>query len=640
MTSIGRLITLLLLAIIVTPYLSQGITIAFPPVNYEQQEKVFVIASWVGPITDVRFNMVGPAFWWDLGNELIWEKLAIYVRKTSTFIPWLAESWEWDNNKFIIHLRNNVTWSDGHPFTSKDVWTQIIIVKEWGWREYQDIINVTTPDDYTVVLYMKPGIWRLLEEYFILYALPMTMPYHIYGQWAEEIVDAKAAGNTTRVQEILAHVYEYNPDTPIGTGPYMLESRTSAEAILVKRAGYWRPQGQIFDKIKVIRAQDNPHMWNYYMGGAVDSGDAVMNPDVESQVLSKPWTKIVKVPDSGVAIYFNVQAPWFNLTEVRQAIAYVIDRAAAVQSWSSIYTPVEIPDALHDWMRSDWLDQATINMLDHYEKNLDKARQLLESVGFTKGPDGKWYTPNGELFTIRFYAPSGWSDWSTIGQAIAAQLSDFGFNVDFRAVEDTTYWNVIWNGKQFDMIMNWWGAWNIIHPWTCHWQWISRFEGLGLNLTYTIPGYGTLNASTLWRQLENDNETLVRNAARLLSILVNKELPILPIGEKKIPIFVNTREGLNSPFKIEWPSDDDPLWWDGSISRFETTIVMFLLGKVKLIETGMTPTGTATTTPPSGTPTTTPPPTEQAADYTIYIIIGVVVAVIAIGAFIVYKKRR
>ena len=37
------------------------------------------------------------------------------------YIPELAESWEFDGNRVIFHLRNDVTWHDGTPFTSKDV---------------------------------------------------------------------------------------------------------------------------------------------------------------------------------------------------------------------------------------------------------------------------------------------------------------------------------------------------------------------------------------------------------------------------------------------------------------------------------------------------------------------------------------
>src|SRR5262245_18428386 len=44
-------------------------------------------------------------------------------RSTFELEPWLAESWEAapDGRTFTLHLRRDVTWSDGAPFTSADV---------------------------------------------------------------------------------------------------------------------------------------------------------------------------------------------------------------------------------------------------------------------------------------------------------------------------------------------------------------------------------------------------------------------------------------------------------------------------------------------------------------------------------------
>ncbi len=613
--------------------------------NSDNDKIVFIIASWVGPINEVRFNMLTPQFWWDLGNELVYEKLAIFVRKNNSFIPWLATSWEWENDTaFVIHLRRGVTWNDGQPFTARDVWTQLWIIKAWGWAEYSNVVDVETPDDYTVVVHVKPNVFKLLQEYYILYALPMALPYHIFGAYASEIEHGYKIHNRTLIDLTLVKVYQYKFKKPIGTGPYILANRTSAEAVFVKNPYYWNPDAQVVDIVKVIRAQDNPHMWTYYQGGTIDSGDAVMSPQVEKAVLSKPWSKVIKVPDSGVAIYFNTNSTYLRDTRVRQAIAYVIDRAKAVESWSNIYTPVEIPDGLHDWMRSQWLDQATINMLNKYERNLDRARELLEEAGFTYDENtNTWYTPNGQVFTLRFYAPSGWTDWNTIGQAIAKQLQDFGIHVDYRAVEDSTLWGQIWPGKKFDLILNWWGAWNLIHPWVCHWQWVSRFESIGLPTVYNVSSIGPINASALWRELQSSNETIVRNATRLLSILVNYALPILPIGEKKIPVFVNTREGTDSFYRFEWPDENDPLWYSASISRFETTLIMLWMHKAKVVIVGSPSSPTTSQTPgaTSTTPATKTGEVEAAGlPVSLIALAIVVVVVIGVAGYLLLRRKK
>ena len=53
----------------------------------------------------------------------IYEPMLIYNTMTSELVPWLATAWEFSEDNAIITftLRDGVTWSDGTPFTSKDV---------------------------------------------------------------------------------------------------------------------------------------------------------------------------------------------------------------------------------------------------------------------------------------------------------------------------------------------------------------------------------------------------------------------------------------------------------------------------------------------------------------------------------------
>ncbi len=211
--SLGSFSRLLIAIIIVSLTVSSSFALAFTltaSTVINKPKVVFVTASWVGPITNVRYNILTPQFWWDMGNELTYEKLAVFVRKDNSFIPWLAKSWEWKNqNTLVIHLRRNVTWSDGQPFTAWDVWTEITIIKAWGWREYQDIQSVEVPDKYTVVIHFKPGCFKLLETYFVLYSFPMALPYHIFGKYAEQVAQGLKEGNRTKVDMALEHVYNY-----------------------------------------------------------------------------------------------------------------------------------------------------------------------------------------------------------------------------------------------------------------------------------------------------------------------------------------------------------------------------------------------------------------------------------------------
>ena len=53
----------------------------------------------------------------------IHEPLFIYNSMTAKWVPWLAVDYKWNNDNTILkmYIRKNVLWSDGHPFSAKDV---------------------------------------------------------------------------------------------------------------------------------------------------------------------------------------------------------------------------------------------------------------------------------------------------------------------------------------------------------------------------------------------------------------------------------------------------------------------------------------------------------------------------------------
>ena len=54
-------------------------------------------------------------------GRTIFSGLVQLNQDVTEYMPELAESWEFDGNNVIFHLRTDVKWHDGAPFTSKDV---------------------------------------------------------------------------------------------------------------------------------------------------------------------------------------------------------------------------------------------------------------------------------------------------------------------------------------------------------------------------------------------------------------------------------------------------------------------------------------------------------------------------------------
>ncbi|MCY4093068.1 MAG: ABC transporter substrate-binding protein, partial [Caldilineaceae bacterium] len=95
----------------------------------------------------------------------------------TTWLPELAESWEFDGNKAIFHLRKDVKWHDGEPFSSDDVlftigrltghpnvlrWNgvrnlkdMVVGLEEFSLGEADEVSGVSAPDAHTFVFELK-----------------------------------------------------------------------------------------------------------------------------------------------------------------------------------------------------------------------------------------------------------------------------------------------------------------------------------------------------------------------------------------------------------------------------------------------------------------------------------------------------
>ena len=102
-----------------------------------------------------------------------------------------------------------------------------------------------------------------------------------------------------------------------------------------------------------------------------------------------------------------------------------------------------------------------------YKYAPDAAKQLLESVGFKKGADGKWRLPTGEVWSITFYSAGSWEiDGMRMSYGLAEQWRKFGIEVEVKVEDSSTFWSR--NNQGFYEAGGWWGLGNegvTIHDW-------------------------------------------------------------------------------------------------------------------------------------------------------------------------------
>jgi ABC-type transport system substrate-binding protein len=120
---------------------------------------------------------------------------------------------------------------------------------------------------------------------------------------------------------------------PVGTGPYMLESWTPGEQIVLRRNDqYWGPLA--FDARMVVT-------WDESVRGRYDalkSGlvDGIDNPGREEFNLIRSDPNLVLYPRPSTAIFYlgiNNRFPPFDNLQVRQALAHAIDKQSIIDQY-------------------------------------------------------------------------------------------------------------------------------------------------------------------------------------------------------------------------------------------------------------------------------------------------------------------
>lgn len=166
-------------------------------------------------------------------------------------------------------------------------------------------------------------------------------------------------------------------DQPVGTGPFKFAERIRGERIdLVRNDDYWGDKPAI-DGV-VFRPLPDPSARTAALrSGAVDM-IAVPNPDSIGNLVNEGYTLSEGIPPHIWYLSFNMRDRYTSIREVRQAINLAIDREGMAR------------DLLRGSVNPAWGVQAPsaggyVERKDAYQRNLEKARQLLASVGLADG---------------------------------------------------------------------------------------------------------------------------------------------------------------------------------------------------------------------------------------------------------------
>ncbi|MDQ7905117.1 ABC transporter substrate-binding protein [Phytohabitans sp. ZYX-F-186] len=315
-----------------------------------------------------------------IGNNIT-DKLTWQDPETGEITPWLAKSWEYNDDltEFTFHLRDDVTFSDGTPFDAAVVKANLdqyvrgdkaLDINPNGAVLLPGYIETRTPDEYTaVVRFEKPLASFLQASSFTANAQP--------GFLSLSTLKLSAAERT-------------DPTKVIGTGPFVYESwEEQVKTVLVKRKGYnWAPPaightGEAYlDRIVFNTIPEASVRTGSLASGTIDATLDVGTTD-EKPLTAQGFT-IIHRGVSGTAIFFNLNSQLFptNDIAVRKAIQLGWDRAAIEKTvLTDSYSVAR--SVLADSVRG-YVDYS--GSVLRYDP--EAAGKLLDEAGWRPGPGG------------------------------------------------------------------------------------------------------------------------------------------------------------------------------------------------------------------------------------------------------------
>jgi peptide/nickel transport system substrate-binding protein len=304
-------------------------------------------------------------------NNLVLFRQDLPQNRIDTIEPDLATKWSWnaDMTTLTFELRQGVSWHDGKPFTAADVkctWDLILGKNEDKLRTnprkswYRNLDSISTKDD-TVTFHLKrpqPAFIALLASGY-----SPVYPCHVPAP------------------EMRQH--------PIGTGPFKFVSYKPNESIkLARNEQYWKEGRPYLDGIEWTIIPNRSTAILGFIAGKFDLtfpfGLTVpLMKDIQKEA---PQAVCELQPaNQSTNLIVNRDAPPFDNSEIRRAMALALDRKSFIQILAEGHG--DIGGAMQPPPQGVWgLPAEILKTLPGYGpdigKNREEARKIMAEAGY------------------------------------------------------------------------------------------------------------------------------------------------------------------------------------------------------------------------------------------------------------------
>jgi len=209
-------------------------------------------------------------------------------------------------------ISDEAVWDDGTPITSEDVrFTWQATMETTGTLStagFDLITDIATPDDKTAVV--------TFEESYAPWA-------DLFGGGTTFLLKSSACSGTDLANEMLDSI-------PFSGGPWVLQSWSGEQAVLVRNDAYWDPERvPLLDQVTFVPREDTDTEIIALQTGEVSAIFPQPSPGVNERLTQDGIDFTIDGGVSFEGLWFNQRSPQSPILAdpaVREALAFAIDR--------------------------------------------------------------------------------------------------------------------------------------------------------------------------------------------------------------------------------------------------------------------------------------------------------------------------